>query len=239
MYERLKSVIDGAGNIVCLAGSPLMEECGYAYIRDLDRAYDIEDRYGYSPEELFSTVMLSTRPELFFKYYRQEVLHPDMKSSATFYALAELERRGKIKAIITRSIYGPATSAGCKTVIELRGSVRSNRCQKCGARYPMEYMLKGRGIPQCEKCAAVVRPEIILNGEMINNGLMTTAAQRIGEADVLLVLGTSLKSDLVEKLIQYYNGSNLILIKKEPHYTDRHADLVIEEWPMDVLPKIL
>ncbi len=239
MYERLKSIIDGAENIVCLAGSPLMEECGYTYIRDLECAYDIEDRYGYSPEELFSTVMLSTRPELFFKYYRQEVLHPEMKISATFTALAELERRGKIKAIITRSIYGPATTAGCKTVIELRGSVRSNRCSKCGTRYPMEYAFKGRSIPQCEKCAAMVRPEIILNGEMINNGLMTKAAQKIGEADVLLVLGTTLKSDLVEKLIQYYNGSELVLIKKEPHYSDRIADLAINERPMDVLPQIL
>ena len=239
MYERLKAIIDRADNIVCLAGSPLVEECGYPYVREQESAYDIEDRNGYSPEDLFSTVMLSTRPELFFRYYRQEVLHPEMRPSPTFDALAELERRGKVKSIITRSIYGPATSAGCRTVIELRGSVRSNRCEKCGRRYPMEYVLKKKGIPSCEVCAGKVRPEIVLNGEMIDNGLMTKAAQKISEADVLLVLGTNLKSDLVEKLIQYYNGSELVVINLYPHFSDRIADYVVNESPMNVLPKIL
>lgn len=241
MYEKLKSIIDEAENIVCLAGSSLIEEAGYPYIWDAECVYNIEEKYRYSPEELFNAVMLSTRPELFFKYYKSEVLeaHAEMRPSPTFYALARLESLGKLSCTITRSIYGQARMSGCRKLIELRGNIMDNRCQNCGREYSKEYVRTRKGIPQCLKCAGVVRPEIILDGEMIDNEKMTRAAEKVCEADVLLVLGTTLKSDLTNRLVQYYKGSNLVVINKDSHYSDRIADYFINERPMDVLPHIV
>ncbi len=237
--DRLKEMIEESENVVALTGSPLLEECGYPYVRYADAIYDIESKYGYSPDELFSLSMYNYRPELFFRYYREEVLHEKLAPSATFYALAEMERRGKVKMIVTRSIHGLCTIAGCRNVIELRGSVLRNTCPHCGREYPMEYILKSTKVPVCQDCFTTVRPGIVLAGEMLDNRLVTQAADAISQADMVLVLGTNLKSDLTEQLIKYYRRKKLVLIKKEEHYMDRYADYCINDYPKNILPLLV
>ena len=137
-YEMLKSAIMECNNIVFMSGSGFLREIGVPNYRDEQEAYDIELEYGYSPEDLFSTSFFSTRPEQFFRYYKNKILYLDGKPNNAYYALARLEQQGKLKTIITRSMYGIHQMAGSKHVLELHGSIYQNFCMNCGATYPAE-----------------------------------------------------------------------------------------------------
>ena len=161
-------------------------------------------------------------------------------SSATIRnEMAELERRGLIHSIITRRVFGLPESAGCRNVINLHGSVYENYCQRCGRKYPVEYIRNSKRVPLCENCNTTIRPKVCLFGEMVDNQVITRAAREVQKADVLLVLGTNLKTNLCSQLVQYYEGTKLILVNAAPHYADRYADLLINERVDDTLEKII
>lgn len=239
MNEAVRNVINNSNNIVCLCGLGVYKENGYKNYRDDDEVYEIEAKYGYSPEEIFCATFYNTRTELFFKYYKENVLQLDVEPNSSFKSLARLESMGKLKSSITRGMHGTLEKAGCKNVVNLLGCVNDNFCPKCHKSFSAEYIKNSSKVPLCEKCSATIRPQITLMGEMISNKSITEAAAAISLADVLLVIGCNLNQYLSDKFIQYYNGEKLVLINEKPHFSDKLANYVVHERVIDVLPEIV
>lgn len=222
------------------SGFAMLAESGYPAIRDGDESYDIELEYGYSAEELFSSSFFSTRKERFYEFYKNIILGPlEKPPGKCFYNIARLEQAGLIQTMITRRVFGLLKRAGCKNVIELHGSVYRNYCTHCGREYSMEYIRDSKKIPLCESCGSVVRPDVCLFGEMVDNQVITKAAEEVQKADVLLVLGTHLRTYLCTQLINYFEGSKMVIIHEEEHFSDKYADVVIYSRVDDALDKIL
>lgn len=238
--KTLLQILKESTYTTVLSGYAMLEESGYPAIRDGEASYDIEQKYGYSADEMFSSSFYSTRTEQFFHFYRDEILSAlDKPPGKCFYEMAELERRGLIHSIITRRVFGLPERAGCKNVVNLHGSVYENYCQRCQRKYPVEYMRNSKRVPLCEHCNTAIRPKVCLFGEMVDNQVITRAAKEVQRADVLLVLGTNLKTNLCSQLVQYYEGNKLILVNASPHYADKYADLLINERVDDTLEKII
>lgn len=223
-----------------LSGYAMLEESGYPAVRDGDESYVIEQKYGYSMEEMFSSSFYTARTEQFFRFYRNEILSAlDKPPGKCFYEMAELEKRGLFHSIITRRVFGLPERAGCRHVINLHGSVYENYCQRCGRRYPVEYIRNSKRVPLCEKCNTTIRPKVCLFGETVDNQVITRAAEEVQKADVLLVLGTNLKTNLCTQLVQYYEGNKLILVNATSHFADKYADLVVNDRVEVTLGKII
>lgn len=213
---------------VVLSGIGLMAESGYPLLRDGAESYEIEDKYGYSYEEIFSSGFYSARKELFFRFYKEVILKAvEIPPGKGFHMLKKLQDCGLVDSIITRRVAGLEDRAGCGNVVNMKGTVFDNVCPSCGKHYPVEYIRESKNVPLCEKCLVALRPQVCLFGEMIDNGIMTKAAGEVEKADALLVLGASLNSPLCSQLLQYYTGTELILVTGSEHYTDQRADFVV------------
>ncbi|MCB6200545.1 SIR2 family NAD-dependent protein deacylase [Extibacter muris] len=238
--KTLLDILKESRYTTVLSGFGMLLESGYPAIRDGDESYEIEQRYGYSVEEIFSSSFYSTRKEQFYEFYRNEILKMlDKPPGRCFYEMAELEKRGLIQSIITRRIYGLPQRAGCKNVVNLHGSVYDNYCPHCGKEYPVEYITESKRIPLCQVCSTPIRPKICLFGEMVDNRVITEAAEEVRKADVLLVLGTNLKTYLCSQLIDYYEGEKLVLINPGKHFSDKLADVIVHKSVEDALGEIL
>lgn len=238
-YDILKKAIQNHNNIVFLSGIGCTRELGIPHYTDAEQAYEAEKNYRYSPEDIFSSTFYNTRPELFYRYYREHILYLDKKPNEAYYALARLEQAGKLKAIVTRSIYSIHSLAGNQNVIELYGSIRQNKCIRCGTRHSAEYIKESRGIPRCMKCQGAIRPEVSFYGDLIDNGRVTAAADAISQADMLIVGGTNLDSYLARRFLQYFHGDELALINTEKHYSDQKANIIIYDTVSNVLPQVI
>ena len=226
--KNLLQILRESSYTVVLSGAGLMAESGYPLLRDGQESYDIEEEYGYSFEEIFSSAFYSARKELFFRFYKEVILKAaEVPPGKGFLALKALQDYGLIDSIITRRIAGLEDRVGCRNVLNMKGTVFDNVCPGCGKRYPVEYMKAAKGVPLCEKCMTAIRPQVCLFGEMIDNGIMTRAAGEVEKADVLLVLGASLNTPLCSQMLQYYSGTHLILVTGSEHYTDQRADYIV------------
>ena len=241
MLERtLLQILKESRYTTVLSGFEMLQESGDPVLRDGDESYDIEQKYGYLAEEMLSSSFFSTRTEQFFEFYRTEILSLlDRSPGRCFTLMAEMERKGLFHSIITRRIFGLPDRAGCRNVINMHGSVYDNYCPHCGEVYPMEYVRDSDRVPLCKKCGTVVRPKICLYGEMVDNQIITKAAEEVNKADVLVVLGTNLKTYLCSHLINYFEGNKLILVNPLPHFSDQFADIAIHESVESTLDKIL
>lgn len=238
-YDRIREILDKSSYTVALCGTGMMKESGMVSVRAPERAYDIEIKYGYSPEEIFTSVFYTNRPEMFFKYYREEMLKPKLEPSEGFAALAELERRGKLQCCITNNVYDLPKRAGCEKVLNLHGTIFENSCPHCGRKYPMEYIRDMNRVPLCEDCQLPIRPGVLLFGEQVDNQVMTKAVEEVQKAEVLLVLGSQLNSGLCEGYLRYFQGHTLVLIHTHSHYLDTQAEVSVTESVKDALPKIV
>jgi len=216
----------------------MMEEGDYLGIKKQERAYEIEDKYGYSSDELFTSAFYSARPELFFKFYRNEILKHPPKETESGPALAAMEKAGKLQCIITSNVYEEGRRSGCKNVISLHGSIYENKCPRCGKTYPMEYILNSKKVPICETCSIPVRPLVSLFGERIDSQKMTRTTEEISKADTLILLGTTVDSEVFHPYLKYFRGNRLVIIHQREHFRDWVADLVIIDQPRNVLPKL-
>lgn len=238
--ENILQILMESKYTVAMCGIQMLFENGYPGLRDGDVSYDIEQKYGYSAEEILSSTFYATRKELFFDFYKKEMLEPTkIPPGKGFINLQKLEEYGLVQAEITRRLFGLLDRAGCKHAINMHGSVYENFCTHCGKEYSMEYIMEAEGIPLCQKCKNPVRPKICLFGEMVDNGIVTKAAEEIQKADVLLVLGTGLHAALCHQLIQYYTGDKLILVTNEEHFSDKLANVLIYSRVDDALEKIV
>lgn len=224
--ETLKKWIDESDNIVFFGGAGVSTESGIPDFRSVDGLY--HQQYDYPPETILSHTFYRKKTAEFYRFYRAKMLALDAKPNAAHLKLAEWEREGKLKAVVTQNIDGLHYAAGSETVYELHGSVHRNYCQKCGAFYDAHFIQQSTGVPLCEKCGGQIKPDVVLYEEGLDTATMQGAVRAISNADVLIIGGTSLTVYPAAGLIDYYNGNKLVLINKSVTPMDNRADLLIQ-----------
>lgn len=223
--EKLDRMIQESSNIVFFGGAGVSTESGIPDFRSVDGLYN--QKYDYPPETILSHTFYRRKTAEFYRFYRDKMLCLDAKPNAAHLKLAEWEREGKLKAVITQNIDGLHQAAGSKVVLELHGSVLRNYCEECGKFYDAEYILHSEGVPTCS-CGGSIKPDVVLYEEGLNQKTLQDAVRYISEADVLIIGGTSLAVYPAAGLIDYYQGNKLVLINKTPTPKDRMADLVVQ-----------
>lgn len=225
-WQQLQEWIDGSSNIVFFGGAGVSTESGIPDFRSVDGLYN--QQYKYPPETIISHSFYVRSPEEFYRFYKDKMLFTDAKPNAAHLALARLEETGKLKAIITQNIDGLHQMAGSKEVLELHGSVHRNYCSRCGEFYDLDYVVRSEGVPHCT-CGGVIKPDVVLYEEGLNNHTLQKSVDYIRNADMLIIGGTSLVVYPAAGLIDYYRGNKLVLINKGATSRDSQADLVITD----------
>lgn len=227
MVEKLEKIISQSQNIVFFGGAGVSTESGIPDFRSVDGLY--HQKYDYPPETILSHTFWEERPEEFYRFYRDKLIVKGAKPNAAHLRLAKLEREGKLKAVITQNIDGLHQAAGSKTVYELHGSVHRNYCVRCGAMFDAEYIKNSPFIPECAQCGGLIKPDVVLYQESLNQHTVDCAIEAIENCDVLIIGGTSLSVYPASGLIEYYKGNKLVLINKSTTQYDDRADLLISE----------
>lgn len=233
--EKLQQMIDESDSIVFFGGTGVSTESGIPDFRSVDGLY--HQKYDYPPETILSHTFYRRNPSEFFRFYKDKMLCPSAKPNAAHKKLAELEKAGKLKAVVTQNIDGLHQAAGSRTVYELHGSVLRNYCEKCGKFYDSQYILNSLGIPTCE-CGGTVKPDVVLYEEGLDQDTLTNAIHAIASADMLIIGGTSLVVYPAAGLVDYYKGNKLVVINKAPTSRDAMADLVISGPIGEILSQI-
>ena len=223
--EQLKQWIEASDNIVFFGGAGVSTESGIPDFRSVDGLY--HQKYDYPPETILSHTFYMEKTEEFYKFYRDKMLALDAKPNAAHLKLAELEAKGKLKAVVTQNIDGLHQAAGSKNVLELHGSVHRNYCRKCGRLYDASYIKESTGVPKCA-CGGQIKPDIVLYEEGLDDVTMQSAIHFISQAEILIIGGTSLAVYPAAGLIDFYKGNKLVLINKSATPLDSRADLVIQ-----------
>lgn len=223
--ETLKKWIDESNNIVFFGGAGVSTESGIPDFRSTDGLY--HQKYDYPPETILSHTFFRKMTEEFFKFYRDKMLYLDAEPNAAHKKLAQWEEEGKLKAVITQNIDGLHQKAGSKIVLELHGSVLRNYCENCHTFYGVETVKKSEGVPKCD-CGGIIKPDVVLYEEGLDNRTLSDAVNFIRNADILIIGGTSLAVYPAAGLIDYYQGNRLVLVNKTPTPRDGIADLVIQ-----------
>ena len=224
--ETLKTWIEASDNIVFFGGAGVSTESGIPDFRSVDGLY--HQQFDYPPETILSHTFFYQHPEYFYRFYRQKMLPLEAQPNAAHKKLAELERAGKLRAVITQNIDGLHQKAGSRNVLELHGSIWRNYCTRCGKFYPPEFIRGCAGVPKCA-CGGVVKPDVVLYEEGLSEDVLHRAVHAISRADVLIVGGTSLTVYPAAGLIRYYRGSKLVLINRDETPYDTAADLVLRD----------
>ena len=223
--EQLRTWVKESNNIVFFGGAGVSTESGIPDFRSVDGLY--HQQYDYPPETILSHTFYRRMPEEFYRFYRAKMLCLDAKPNAAHLKLAQWEREGKLKAVVTQNIDGLHQAAGSKVVLELHGSVLRNYCEKCGKFYDAQYILHSDGVPVCE-CGGSIKPDVVLYEEGLDQKTLTDSIRYISEADVLIVGGTSLAVYPAAGLLDYYKGNKLVLVNKTPTPKDAMADLIVQ-----------
>ena len=226
--QILQKLIDDSDNIVFFGGAGVSTESGIPDFRSVDGLY--HQKYKYNPETIISHDFFEMRTKEFYEFYREKMLLLDKKPNPCHLFLTELEKVNKCKAIITQNIDGLHQAAGSKNVLELHGTIHRNFCQECGRMYDAKYMKEYKEvIPRCEKCGGIIKPDVVLYGEGLDDLIVTKAIVSISQADLLIVAGTSLVVYPAASFINYFKGRNLVLINKDINAVDSRANIVIHE----------
>lgn len=234
--EKLQEVIDRYDNIVFFGGAGVSTESGIPDFRSQDGLYN--QKYDYPPETILSHTFFMKKPEEFYRFYQDKMLCDTAKPNAAHLKLAELEAAGKLKAVITQNIDNLHQMAGSKKVLELHGSVYRNYCMKCGEFYDFSHMKHAKGVPVCD-CGGMIKPDVVLYEEGLDNNTITESVQAISRAQVLIIGGTSLAVYPAASLIDYFRGDMLVVINKAPTPRDKHANLLIQEPIGQVFSRII
>jgi NAD-dependent deacetylase len=223
--DRFRQWVGECGNIVFFGGAGVSTESGIPDFRSVDGLYS--RKYDYPPETILSHSFFMQKPEEFFRFYREKMLFLDAKPNITHKKLAQLEAEGKLRAVVTQNVDGLHQQAGSRNVMEMHGSIHRNYCMKCGKSFGIDAVLDSKGVPHCG-CGGVIRPDVVLYEEGLDQDVINEAVRCISEADMLIVGGTSLSVYPAAGLVQYYKGSKLVLINKSPTPYDRYADLLFQ-----------
>ena len=224
--EKFKTLVNESNNIVFFGGAGVSTESGIPDFRSKDGLYN--QKYKYPPEEILSHTFFINHTEEFFKFYKEKMNSLKYEPNVTHIKLAELEKKDKLKAVVTQNIDGLHQKAGSKNVYELHGSVLRNYCMKCHKFYDAEYVFNSSGVPKCS-CGGIIKPDVVLYEEALDEETLEKSVYAIANADLLIVAGTSLTVYPASGLINYFRGKNLVLINRDTTPFDNRADLVINE----------
>lgn len=224
--ETLKSWIEQAHRAVFFGGAGVSTESGIPDFRSVDGLY--HQKFDYPPETIISRSFFDRRPEEFFKFYREKMLPLGFEPNVTHRVLARLEQEGHLAAVVTQNIDGLHQKAGSRRVFELHGSVLRNHCMRCGRAYPATFIRDCPGVPRCD-CGGIVKPDVVLYEEPLDEKTLTGAVKAISRADLLIVGGTSLTVYPAAGLLRYYGGDRLVLINRDETPYDSEASLVLHE----------
>lgn len=233
---RLAQWIQESDDIVFFGGAGVSTESGIPDFRSVDGLYN--QKYKYPPETIISHSFYVRDPEEFYRFYKDKMIFPDAQPNRAHKALAKLEAMGKLKAVITQNIDGLHQAAGSREVLELHGSVHRNYCTRCGAFHSLQEVMADDGVPRCS-CGGTVKPDVVLYEEGLDQHIMNKSVQYIRRADMLIIGGTSLTVYPAAGLIDYYNGTKLVLINRSVTPMDGRADLVISGSIGEVLGDIV
>ena len=223
--EQLRQWVNESDNIVFFGGAGVSTESGIPDFRSVDGLYN--QQYDYPPETILSHTFYRRNTEEFYRFYRNKMLCLDAKPNAAHLKLAQWEKEGKLKAVVTQNIDGLHQAAGSEKVYELHGSVLRNFCESCHKFYDVNYIVNSEGVPKCG-CGGSIKPDVVLYEEGLDQNILSSAIRAISEADVLIVGGTSLAVYPAAGLLDYYNGNKLVLVNKTPTARDGIADLVVQ-----------
>lgn len=223
---ELNEIIQKYNNIVFFGGAGVSTESGIPDFRSVDGLY--HQQYDYPPETILSHSFYRSKPDEFYRFYRNKMLFLDAKPNDAHKKLAELEQCGKLKAVITQNIDGLHQAAGSKVVLELHGSVLRNYCEDCGCFHDVNYIMNESGVPKCSTCGGPVKPDVVLYEEGLDQHTLNSAVNYIHNAEVLIIGGTSLAVYPAAGLIDYFKGDKIVVINKSATPRDSHADLLIQ-----------
>ena len=235
MTDRLQQIIDNSKRIVFFGGAGVSTESGIPDFRSTDGLYN--QKYDVPPETILSRTYFDNNTEKFFEFYKDKMLALWAKPNAAHLKLAELERAGKLSAVVTQNIDGLHQAAGSKKVYELHGSVHRNYCMKCGRLYDAQYVKNSRGVPVCE-CSGLIKPDVVLYEEPLDSDVFAGAQREIERADTMIIAGTSLTVYPAAGMVRLFCGEHLVLINRDPTPADKYADVVIHAGAGEVLSKI-
>lgn len=227
--KQLKEWIHDSNRIVFFGGAGVSTESGIPDFRGEKGIFSAVNEYGYRPEMILSHTFFMSKPAIFFQYYKKNLLYPDAAPNDAHKALALLERQGKLTAVITQNIDDLHQKAGSKNVLELHGTLYHNYCMDCGKKFDLDYVVKEDGITRCDVCKGIVRPDVVLYEEGLNQETIETAVEHLEKADMLIVGGTSLNVYPAAGLIRYFKGNKLVLINRSSTSYDKSANLIISE----------
>ena len=233
--EKLQELIDKSNKIVFFGGAGVSTESGIPDFRSQDGLYN--QKYKYPPEEIISHTFFVHKTEEFYEFYKDRMLYLDAKPNITHKALAKLEEKGKLLAIVTQNIDGLHQLAGSKKVFELHGSVLRNYCTKCRKFYDVNFIKNSVGVPKCT-CGGVVKPDVVLYEEGLDEDVIVGSIKAIENADLLIIAGTSLVVQPAASLINYYRGKDIVLINKSETFADTRASLCFHDFLGSVFEKL-
>lgn len=233
---ELQKIVDTHQRIVFFGGAGVSTESGIPDFRSQDGLY--HQQYAYPPETIISHSFFLQNTEEFYRFYKEKMLILDVEPNAAHRKLAELEQAGKLEAVVTQNIDGLHQKAGSRRVYELHGSIHRNHCLRCGKFFDAAYVKAAPGVPRCDECGGLVKPDVVLYEEGLDQACVEGAVNAIRDADCLIIGGTSLVVYPAAGLIDYFRGDRMVLINKSATSRDRSADLVISAPIGEVLSKI-
>ena len=237
-YETLKDIIDHARQIVVFSGAGISVPSGIPDFRSADGIYNQKTNIKASPEEIVSHSFFENHTEEFFEFYKEKMCYPKAEPNVAHKYFANLEKKGKNVIVVTQNIDGLHQKAGSNMVYELHGNVHRNYCENCGRFFGLDYVLNHKGVPHCDKCGDIVKPDVVLYEEQLNEDTINRSISAIMTCDVLIVVGTSLSVYPAAGFIRYFKGEYIIVINKEPTPYDNQCDLVFNEDVVEVIKKI-
>ncbi|WP_151737798.1 NAD-dependent protein deacylase [Paenibacillus tengchongensis] len=227
--QQLVSWIKESDNIVFFGGAGTSTESGIPDFRSAAGLYTAEHESPFPPEVMLSRSFFMAQPEVFFDFYRSKMLHPGAEPNGAHLLLAELERRGKLQAVVTQNIDGLHQLAGSKSVLELHGSVHRNHCLDCGRFYGLEQVTgSAERVPRCPECGGMIKPDVVLYEEELDHHVLMSALAAISAADLLIIGGTSLTVQPAASLVTYFKGRHTVLLNNDPTPYDHRVDLILK-----------
>lgn len=240
MINKVVNIIKKSKNIVFFTGAGISTESNIPDFRSKNGLYNCYNKYGFNPEDILSYSFFKTKPKIFFKYYFENIVHINAKPNDGHKCIYEIEKLNYNVNIITQNIDGLHQMADCKNVIELHGSIYKNFCINCSKIFNINYIVKNKpNIPKCDQCNSIIRPDVTLYEEQLDNSKLEKSIKAIKNADILFVLGTSLVVQPAASLINYYKNKNIVIINKSQTPYDRKAAYIFNDSCGKILNKIV
>lgn len=237
-YQELKKILEHATSLVVFTGAGISVPSGIPDFRSADGIYNQKAKINVPPEQIISHSFYEQYPEEFFEFYKEKMCYPQAKPNLAHKYFAQLEHKGVNVTVVTQNIDGLHQEAGSSRVYELHGNVHRNYCERCNRFFGLDYVLNAHGVPLCDKCKGIVKPDVVLYEEQLDEGIISRAISAIMTCDVMVVVGTSLTVYPAAGFIRYFKGRYLIVINKQATQYDNECDLVLNEDIIEVIKKI-